>query len=298
MPPPCAGSASDAGGAFTVTGGGNDIWADADQFQFVHQTLTGDGEIVARVTGQTATDAWAKSRRDDQTIHHRRLALRTTGRHPRQRRALPVQLQRRRGGPAATPNTWLKLKRTGDTITSFTSDGRPDLEPGRIGHQSTYPAMREIGLFVTSHNGAQPSTATFDNVQVTKAVVTPALPTPWTGNDVGAPALAGTASASAGTFTVTGGGNDIWADADQFQFVHQTLTGDGSDHRASHQPERHRRVVQSRVMIKQSTTAGSPYALLAVTPGNGVASNTASTAASACPGSHPPGSNWSRAGQT
>ena len=30
---------------------GNDIWGDADQFQFVHQSLTGDGEIIARVTG-------------------------------------------------------------------------------------------------------------------------------------------------------------------------------------------------------------------------------------------------------
>ena len=40
------------GDTFTVKGGGNDIWAGDDQFQFVHQTLTGDGEIVARVTTQ------------------------------------------------------------------------------------------------------------------------------------------------------------------------------------------------------------------------------------------------------
>ena len=34
----------------SVTGAGVDIWDTSDQFQFVYQTLDGDGEIVARVT--------------------------------------------------------------------------------------------------------------------------------------------------------------------------------------------------------------------------------------------------------
>ena len=116
-------------------------------------------------------------------------------------------------GPAtAPPNTWLKLTRTGNTITSFTStDGQTWTAVGSTTLALTGDAS--IGLFVTSHNGSALSTATFDNVSVTKGVVTPALPAPWTGSDIGAPTLSGSATHSAGTFTVNGAGNDIWADA-------------------------------------------------------------------------------------
>src|ERR1700674_1375688 len=57
--------------------------------------------------------------------------------------------------------------------------------------------------------------------------VTLPLPAPWTAQDVGSPALAGSATATSGTFSVTGAGVDIWDHSDQFQFVYQTLVGDG-----------------------------------------------------------------------
>jgi hypothetical protein len=44
-----AGSASHAGGQFTVTAAGRDIWLDSDQFHYVWQPWTGDGDIVARI---------------------------------------------------------------------------------------------------------------------------------------------------------------------------------------------------------------------------------------------------------
>jgi hypothetical protein len=54
------------------------------------------------------------------------------------------------------------------------------------------------------------------------------VPAPWTGQDIGAPALAGSASESAGTFTISAGGVDIWDASDQFHYVWQPLTGDAS----------------------------------------------------------------------
>ena len=48
-------------GTYTVNGSGTDIGGTADAFQFGSQTLTGDGEIRARVTSQTNTNAWAKA---------------------------------------------------------------------------------------------------------------------------------------------------------------------------------------------------------------------------------------------
>ncbi len=55
---------------------------------------------------------------------------------------------------------------------------------------------------------------------------TTTLPAPWTSRDLGSPALAGSASAAGGTFTVAAGGIDIWGTSDQFHFVYQPLQGD------------------------------------------------------------------------
>jgi hypothetical protein len=47
--------------AWTINGGGADIWNTSDQFNFAHAPLTGDGSVVARVTSPTYTNAWAKA---------------------------------------------------------------------------------------------------------------------------------------------------------------------------------------------------------------------------------------------
>ena len=48
--PGLAGSAWAAGSVFTVKGSGDDIWGTSDSFHFAWRTMTGDGEIRARVT--------------------------------------------------------------------------------------------------------------------------------------------------------------------------------------------------------------------------------------------------------
>ena len=97
------------------------------------------------------------------------------------------------------------------------------------------------------------------------------LPSPWADADVGSPAVAGSASYSNGVFTVNGGGADIWGGTDQFNYVSQPLTGDGSIvARVTSQSDTDP-WAKSGVMIKQSTATGTNYALLAVTPGNGIA---------------------------
>jgi putative flippase GtrA len=175
-------------------------------------------------------------------------------------------------GPAVTPgNAWLKLERIGDTVTGFTSlDGQIWTELGSTTVDLDGDAL--IGLFVSAHDGSQLSTATFDRVIVTKSTAGPAsLPAPWTSGDVGDPRLAGSAAYAAGVFTVNGAGDDIWGDADQFQFVHRTLTGDGEIvARVTAQESGTNGWAKSGIMIKQSTAAGSPYALLAVTPEHGI----------------------------
>src|SRR4029453_9929829 len=70
-------------------------------------------------------------------------------------------------------------------------------------------------------------TATFTNVTTNGPAPTPpALPAPWANGDIGNPAVAGSASFSGSTFTVSGAGADIWNTKDEFQFVYQPLQGD------------------------------------------------------------------------
>ena len=264
--PTLAGSTTIIGNTYTVKGGGNDIWGTADQFQFLHQGLTGDGEIVARVTSQQVTDGWAKAGLmvKQSTAAGAPYALIAVT--PDHGLNFQSNFNNSVAGPAIPAGTaWLKLTRTGNTVTSFAStDGQSWSQVGTA--TVALGAAAQIGLFVTSHNGAQLSTATFDNVSVTRTV----LPAPWTAGDVGGPAVSGASSYAGGVFTVRGGGNDIWGTADQFQFVHQALSGDGEivAHVTGQAPTDP--WAKAGVMIKQSTIAGSPYALLAVTPGNGV----------------------------
>src|SRR5882672_6375002 len=52
------------------------------------------------------------------------------------------------------------------------------------------------------------------------------LPSPWSAQDIGSPAIPGSASVNQGTFTITASGADIWGSSDQFSFIYQQVTGD------------------------------------------------------------------------
>ena len=119
-----------------------------------------------------------------------------------------------------------------------------------------------IGLFTCAHNAGALNTATFDNVSVTAGSSSRCrrrgLMRMWA-----ARLWPGSASYANGVFTVNGGGADIWGGSDQFNYVSQPLTGDGSIvARVTSQSDTDP-WAKAGVMIKQSTATGSPYALLA-----------------------------------
>ncbi|GCE22163.1 hypothetical protein KDK_59630 [Dictyobacter kobayashii] len=95
------------------------------------------------------------------------------------------------------------------------------------------------------------------------------LPAPWQQQDIGSVGQTGSASASNGTFTVTGSGNDIWDTADAFQYVSQPLSGDGTIVARIDSQQNTDGWAKAGVMIRESLTAGSTHALMALTPDNG-----------------------------
>src|SRR5438045_9284617 len=50
--------------------------------------------------------------------------------------------------------------------------------------------------------------------------------TTWADQDIGNPAIAGSASEMPSGFTITAAGSDVWGASDQFHFVYQPVSGD------------------------------------------------------------------------
>ncbi len=288
---------------FYIDGAGADIAGSNDQFHYVYQTLNGDGTIVARVRYQTESSPWTKAGvmiKQSTTAGSSYVDALVT---PDVSSSTPnincvgytvngcasplppitpavgngVRMQYNfTGSKTATnlagfssPNKWLKLQRTGNTFTSWEStDGNTWTQIGST--SVTMNSNATIGLFVTSHNIGQYSSAAFDNVQVTTQAPPPPpgpLPTPWVDTDVGSPAISGSASFANGVFTVNGAGADIYGTNDQFNYVNQPVGGDGTLIARVTSQTNTSSNAKAGIMFKQSTTAGSPYILITITPG-------------------------------
>ncbi len=182
-----AGSHTQSGEQHTVKGSGADIYGAADEFHFVHQALTGDGSITARVVSLTNPHTWTKAgvmMRDGTAAGARNVMTLTSP-----TAANLYRFQRRTatngtstgtaGGNGAVP-VYLKIDRTGNVFSGFTSvDG---INWTAIGAPLTMalPATILVGLAVTSHVDGTLATAVFDNVTVTRPAP-PTKPEPPTG---------------------------------------------------------------------------------------------------------------------
>lgn len=169
--PPITGSASTySNGVFTQTGRANDVWDTLDQAQRAYRTMTGDGEIVARVTSQANSQEWAKAgifmkaspadMSDYASIH-------ITPGH-----GINMEwnyLDDASGGSYTLPNTWLKLTRTGNTIKGYKSNDGTTWTLVGTTTEPVLPQTIMVGLLMVSGDDSVTGTATYDNVTVTSA---------------------------------------------------------------------------------------------------------------------------------
>jgi ABC-type transport system involved in multi-copper enzyme maturation permease subunit len=213
----------------------------ADTYEFVHHTLTGNGTITAQITsltGVTSTTqtnlqgslsssrpglaAWAKagllvtpSTRQGSAY----AAVMATGSHGIR---FQYDYTRDTAGPhgavtKATPR-WVRLVRSGDTITGYTSaDGYRWTEVGST-RLPGLPTAVQVGMFVTSpaafrSSAASPTlaTATFGHITVNGS---PADASSWPGQGIGTaktsfyPTLtAGSYQQVGNSFVVSGSGD-------------------------------------------------------------------------------------------
>ena len=231
-----AGGGTCGSGIPTLGPGGEPV---TDSFYFVHQQLDGDASITVRVTSlaeqvmppngdspnwQPGVVPWAKAGlivKANTTQGSPYAAIMTTAKHGVR---MQYNFTKDVAGSATTvSNTspqWLRLSRSGDTLTGFEStDGQQWTTVGVV-RLSGLPASVPIGLFVTSpdddvttevvvgtstQGGPSKAAATFDNVSVQGGQPSGT----WQGGQVGDIGLGNLPpfTESGGTFAVTGSGD-------------------------------------------------------------------------------------------
>jgi hypothetical protein len=131
------------------------------------------------------------------------------------------------------------------------------------------------------HSGLQSMPFAYDNTSdVTNSEAARVLTTQrdWTEGGVAAlslwfrgnPASVGSfIEAPAGTYTITATGTDIWDVADEFHYAFKTLTGTGTIEAQVLSVQNTDPWAKAGVMIRETLDAGSKFAAVYITPGNG-----------------------------
>ncbi|MEP6593485.1 MAG: hypothetical protein ABJC51_07325, partial [Acidobacteriota bacterium] len=97
------------------------------------------------------------------------------------------------------------------------------------------------------------------------------VPSPWSGRDIGSPAVAGSSSFNQGQFTVIAGGADIWGQSDQFHFVYQQVSGDVDVIARVDSVTQVHSWSKMGVMIRSSLAANAAHGYALVSAGKGTA---------------------------
>ncbi|MGG4197399.1 PQQ-dependent sugar dehydrogenase [Paenibacillus jamilae] len=111
----------------------------------------------------------------------------------------------------------------------------------------------------------------FAEAEVHVAAMTGTVPNPWKQQNIGSPALTGSASYDPGgdQFTVSGAGTDIWGKSDQFNYLYQPWTGDGAIIALVSSQTNTNDFAKAGIMIRETLNANSKHVDLLLTPSNG-----------------------------
>lgn len=230
--PALNGSAASSNGVFTIDAAGEDIWGTSDQFHFVYQAVSGDVDVRARVDSITDAHAWSKAgvmiRGSLSAGSAHGMALVSAARGTAfQRRPSNGGISTNTAGPWDTAPRWVRLVRSGTTVTAYTSsDGTNWL---KIGSDTiALGTTAYVGIAATSHHPGMRTTAEVSNVSIAGASSPAPLPLPsgQANADIGSPAIKGSTSHTSGRYTIQAAGADIWGYSDQFHYVYQPVTGD------------------------------------------------------------------------
>jgi len=184
-------SFTSAGSIYTIRSYGSQIHGTADDFRFSHQVLTGDGEIVARVTSQSNSNEWADAGlmiRESLAVGSRHAYIGVTPAHgfASKHRSLNAGSLTYDEGPELNlvPNNWLRLVRSGNGVSLFTSANGTTWALANSVTFTSLPQSLYIGLAVCSVTWDVQATVTFDNVRTVGLVTNTAYHAWATGSGI------------------------------------------------------------------------------------------------------------------
>ena len=195
---------ANGGGSYTIVGGGNDIWDQADEFTYAYQEITGDFDVQVRVESFTPNARWSKAgiMARETLSEYSRMAI---------ARVAPPDVPTSNGGNGANdvamgyrtgiqgsglsggnhedrdganplpnpnfPNAWLRLSRIGNVINSSNSlDG---VTWNFVASQDTatwnggaFPATILVGLGASRHSGGPTATAQDCSIEAHRGIAT------------------------------------------------------------------------------------------------------------------------------
>lgn len=255
-------------GVYTLSAASADIGSSADSFDYASQVLNGNGLIVARVAGFTATNTNAKAGlmiRESVSSNSRYVAIVVTPGS-----GLSMRWRDTTGGGssgsiaiARTVPTWLALRRSGGSIAGYYSDD--GLTWTLAGTRAfVAPAQVMVGLAAATLSTGY-SQATFDSLRLAGI-----SPEPWQGADIGTFNIGNIDEFTAGSMLIRSCGADIWGYGDSFRYIYQPLPGDGSVIVRVASQANTATGAKSGIMIRESTSNTARNILLTTTPSKGV----------------------------
>ena len=169
--PAVSGGLSCNNGQYIIKASGNDIWNNSDNFHYAYQKITGDCEIISRVTSLEDSHEWAKGGimiRESLSGHSKNAFMYVSSGNGtsfqwRPNTGSSTQSMNQEDGVKAP--YWIRLVRNGDEFTGYKSaDGSQWV---KIGNASvSMPGQVYIGLAVTSHSDGEVCKASFRHIQV------------------------------------------------------------------------------------------------------------------------------------
>ena len=187
--PAVAGSFSATVNGMSIMAGGADVWGVKDEFGFSYLEQTGDFDFAARIESLSAPHLYTKAglmAREELTDNSRHIFFQVfPNNNARNKNNGGYEFQYRQAKaaemkaiypskvdgapefPVNYPNTWIRLKRTGNDFTGYYS---ADGKAWKVFTTYKMDLSEKVflGLAVTSHNESEITRAVFQNISTLK----------------------------------------------------------------------------------------------------------------------------------
>ena len=211
---------------FVLSSNGSDILGTADSMRMVYRTLSGDGELIARVARLDPTDPDAKAGlvvRDSLAAGAKYVGIISTASNGTQ-----IQVRSATNGTTAIGGVagstfgpqWMRVRRVGTLLyVDKSPDGTTWTNVG--GAQGVAMGTTVyVGMVLASHATAT-GQAQFDDV-----IYRNAMPSGWTNTQIGTGSGPSSASYDGGTFRISNESAGANGAADDLGLTYQSVTGD------------------------------------------------------------------------